>query len=191
VVGDRFWPTDDPQLLINQGNQVERHVRITLRQAHADQLASESKPRHGLRVHLGARGALEHNPGPAASDLLHLGRQIFVRRERGEVEELIRAARDAQFTLGSDIDSKDSRAHGLGVLDAHVTDTAAGTRDGYPLAGSELSSLETIVDGDAGTQERCGSRGIQCVGDGRDISAGCDAVLLEGAWSMEATYLRV
>lgn len=66
--------------------------------------------------------------------------------------------------------------------------SAAGSGYGYPLSGSELSSLEARVDGHASAHERCGAREIQTVRDRSDISARGDAVLLESAGRIKASY---
>lgn len=79
------------------------------------------------------------------------------------------------------VNGNDVQAHGLGVLDGHVTETATGTDNSDKLAGASVRLLEALVDGDTGTQD--GGHGLEghLLGEaGYTVGIG-DAVLLEGA----------
>lgn len=73
------------------------------------------------------------------------------------------------------------QTHRLGVLLGERAQPATGTDDGDRLAGSGTGLLQSLVDGDAGAEDRGDAVEGDALGDVGDVSCRGDAVLLEGA----------
>lgn len=79
------------------------------------------------------------------------------------------------------VDGDGVDAHGLAVLQGHVTQTTTGTGDGDPLAGADTGLLDSLVDSDTGAED--GSDGLEAhtLGDAGNVGGLGNGVLLEGA----------
>jgi len=79
------------------------------------------------------------------------------------------------------VNTDDTAAHSLSVLASERSETTTSTDNGDPLAGLDTGLLQTLVDGDTGTEDRCNSIKGALLGDAGNVSSLSNAVLLEGA----------
>lgn len=89
------------------------------------------------------------------------------------------------------VDGDGVDAHGLAVLQGHVTEATAGTGDGNPLAGPHTGLLDALVDGDTRAEDRGDCFEVDTLGDAGDVSGLGNGILLEGAIDGVAGQLGV
>lgn len=72
-------------------------------------------------------------------------------------------------------------AHGLAVLQSHVTETATSTCNGDPLASADAGLLDALVDSDTGAKNRGDGFEVDTVWNAGNVGSLSDSVLLERA----------
>ena len=135
------------------GRQADQRHRAALAE-HAERLA-EGLPGHGRHQH--ALGT--------AAQLLDLGDRIRGQRiDRGVGTH---RAGEGQLLVG-DVDRDHLAAHGLRVLHGDVAEPAD-PGDHHGVAGLGVGLLQALVDGDAGTEDRCRHLEVETVRQVADI----------------------
>lgn len=99
--------------------------------------------------------------------------------------EEVDVARSAQGLAGlalllAAVDGDGVDAHGLAVLQGHVTETTTGTGDGDPLARADTGLLDSLVDSDTGAEDGGDGLKIHALGNTGHVGGLGDSVLLEG-----------